>query len=57
MADIEGDTDKRPKECNTDEILFDCPHLKERNFLDMNGERYRCDVCGKSFYLDYDDMR
>lgn len=53
----EGDKNKRPPECKTDEDLFKCPHLIERNLTDMNGERYRCDVCGKSFYLDYDEMR
>ena len=21
------------------------------------GERYRCDVCGYSYYLDYEDMK
>lgn len=24
---------------------------------DMRGERYRCDVCGYSYYLDYEDMK
>lgn len=33
-----------------------CPNLKEDGG-GMSGERYRCDVCGKSYFLDYDDMR
>jgi len=55
--DTEGDKNKRPPECKTEIDLFKCPHLIERNLTDMHGERYRCDVCGKSFYLDYDEMR
>jgi hypothetical protein len=23
----------------------------------MEGEQYRCAVCGEAFYLDYDEMR
>lgn len=33
-----------------------CPNLKEVGG-GFSGERYRCDVCGKSYFLDYDDMR
>ena len=35
----------------------ECPNLKETNPNDMRGERYRCDVCGYSYYLDYEDMK
>ncbi len=54
---IEGDPTKRPPECHTAENTYDCPHLTERDLTNMSGERYRCDVCGKSFFLDYEDMR
>jgi len=57
MSDREGDKSKRPPECHTDKSTYDCPHLSERNLTDMSGERYRCDICGKSFFLDYDEMR
>ncbi len=33
-----------------------CPNLKEVGG-GVAGERYRCDVCGKSYFLNYDDMR
>ena len=23
----------------------------------MDGERYRCDVCGESYFLDYEEMK
>ena len=35
----------------------ECPNLKETNPTDMSGERYRCAVCGYSYYLDYEDMK
>jgi hypothetical protein len=35
----------------------ECPNLVETNPNDMAGERYRCSVCGYSFYLDYEDMK
>ncbi len=55
--DYEGDPSKRPPECRTVIRPTDCPHLVETNPTDMNGEQYRCAVCGRSFYLDYDEMR
>ena len=33
-----------------------CEHLK-CTYEGMDGERYRCDVCGRSYFLDYEDMR
>lgn len=33
-----------------------CPNMKEVGG-GMDGERYSCAVCGKGYYLDYDDMR
>lgn len=33
-----------------------CPNLKEVGG-GMEGERYACDVCGKSYFLDYEEMR
>lgn len=58
----EGDPLKKPPECqyrhDSGTGLLDarCPHLKEVGG-GMNGERYRCDLCGESFFLDYDEMR
>jgi hypothetical protein len=34
----------------------DCKNMKEVGG-GMEGERYRCDVCGKSYFLDYEDMK
>ncbi|MEH3063825.1 MAG: hypothetical protein PGN33_14150 [Methylobacterium radiotolerans] len=33
-----------------------CPNRKEDNG-GFDGERYRCEVCGKSYFLDYEEMR
>lgn len=33
-----------------------CEHLK-CTYEGMGGERYRCDVCGRSYFLDYEEMR
>jgi hypothetical protein len=33
-----------------------CPNLREVGG-GMEGERYACEVCGESYFLDYDDMR
>lgn len=52
-----GDNTKRTPDCKPDQAGTDyCPNLKEVGG-GMRGERYRCDVCGESFFLDYDDMR
>ncbi|TIU94669.1 MAG: hypothetical protein E5W09_22580 [Mesorhizobium sp.] len=34
----------------------DCPNMKEIGG-GMEGERYRCAVCGKGYFLDYEDMK
>lgn len=67
MADHEGDATKQPPNCkpvftpipNHPQGLGNwsqCPNLKN-TYEGMDGERYRCEVCGKSYFLDYDDMR
>lgn len=53
MADYDGDPTKKPTECIN---VTRCPNMKETGG-GFEGERYRCDVCGASYYLDYDDMR
>lgn len=58
---IKGDPEKKPAECEYRHDgggLLDahCPHLKETGG-GFEGERYRCEVCGESFFLDYDEMR
>lgn len=67
MADHKGDPAKQPPNCAP---VFtpipdhpqglgnwsQCPNLKEA-FGDMTGERWRCEVCGESYWLDYDEMR
>jgi hypothetical protein len=57
-----GDESKKPVECEYKESakhgLLDahCPNLKEVGG-GMSGERYRCDLCGYSFFLDYEEMK
>lgn len=34
----------------------DCQNMKEVGG-GMDGERYRCAICGKGYFLDYDEMR
>lgn len=53
MSDNEGDDSKKTEACRAGKH---CPNLKEVGG-GMEGERYRCDVCGKSYFLDYDEMR
>lgn len=52
-------TDEQPQKCSLpkDELLK-CPNMKSReNDRDMSGDNYDCKVCGKSVWLDYDEMR
>jgi len=45
------------KPCNiTDPSTRDCPNMKEVGG-GMDGERYKCVVCGKGYFLDYEDMK
>ncbi|MEH3108937.1 MAG: hypothetical protein PGN22_03095 [Agrobacterium cavarae] len=46
-----------PKPCGiADPSTRDCPNMKEVGG-GFDGERYRCAVCGKSYFLDYDEMK
>ena len=57
MADINGDPTKQPPECVAlGGYKMKCKNLKETGG-GMEGERYRCDVCGESFFLDYEEMK
>ena len=33
-----------------------CANMKE-TYSGFDGERYRCGVCGQSYFLDYEEMR
>ena len=38
--------------------IHDCPNMKEvERDLSMDREHYKCDVCGKRDYLDYEEMK
>ncbi len=50
-----GDNSKKPNICK-EKGIGRCPNMKE-SYSDFSGERYRCEVCGASYYLDYDEMR
>ena len=54
MADTKGDPDKQPPECKRRSL--DCPNIRN-TYEGYDGERWSCDHCGKSFYLDYEDMK
>jgi hypothetical protein len=67
MADHEGDPSKQPPGCKSVFTPIQnhpqglghwskCPNLKETGG-GMDGERWSCGVCGKSYWLDYDEMR
>ena len=57
MADRKGDPAKQPPECGLRQKRYSCPHLKETSSnTDMDGEAYRCDVCGEYYRLYYEDM-
>jgi transposase-like protein len=53
MTDIKGDPKKQPPGCKGDSS---CPNMKEVGG-GFEGERYRCPVCGESYFLDYEDMK
>lgn len=33
-----------------------CPNMKNTH-SDQEGEHYRCEVCGESYLLDYEEMK
>ena len=55
MSERKGDLAKQTADCTVEQD-GKCPNLKNP-YNGMDGERYRCDVCGESYFLDYDDMR
>ncbi|WP_174058170.1 hypothetical protein [Rhizobium rhizogenes] len=49
--------DMQSKPCGiADPSTRDCANMKEVGG-GMDGERYRCGVCGKGYFLDYEDMK
>lgn len=56
MADIKGDPAKRPTTCMTETMPTACPHITN-TYEGYDGERWRCDLCGESFFLDYSEMQ
>lgn len=45
------------KTCGLDNPSYhDCTNMQEVGG-GMDGERYRCAVCGKSYFLDYEEMK
>ncbi len=53
MSDHPGDKTKQPPECKEDTR---CPNI-QCTYEGMDGERWRCEVCGASFWLDYEEMK
>jgi hypothetical protein len=55
MADHKGDPAKQTADCTVNKDGR-CPNLKETGG-GFEGERYRCEVCGESYFLDYEEMK
>lgn len=55
MTDRPGDKSKQPPECD-EAGSGKCPNLKN-TYEGFDGERYDCEVCGLSYFLDYEDMK
>jgi hypothetical protein len=68
---LEGDKSKQPPECEPrftphpeprprgavgQGVWSRCQNLNETGG-GMDGERWSCEICGKSYWLDYDEMR
>lgn len=48
---------QEPRPCEfASPSYHDCPNMKEVGG-GFEGERYRCAVCGKGYFLDYEDMK
>jgi len=45
--------------CKTAQESWTCPHMVEIQSARMDGERYECKfkACGRSMFLDYEEMR
>lgn len=73
MGDRKGDPSKQPPECKSVFTPFSddnprqpgepgsgrwskCPNFKE-TYSGFDGERYGCEVCGESYFFDYEDMK
>jgi hypothetical protein len=71
MSDRKGDPAKQPPECKPvftphpepkppgavgQGTWSQCPNL-QCTYESMDGERWGCEVCGESYYLDYEEMR
>jgi hypothetical protein len=60
MTDSKGDDAKRTPDCKIGQagsyLDVACPNLQDVGG-GMRGERYRCEVCGESYFLDYDEMK
>lgn len=42
--------------CETEQQSWSCKNMKESG-NDFDYERYKCEVCGRSMKLDYEEMR
>ena len=49
------DPSKQTKDCKKGDE-FHCFNMRE-TYSDMEGEQYRCEVCGAAYYLNYEDMK
>jgi hypothetical protein len=46
------------KVCSTARESWDCPNMKPvEGDADMQYEHYKCDVCGRTMRLDYEEMK
>lgn len=48
-------TTPRPPECD-EQRSGKCPNIK-CTYEGWDGERYKCEVCGLRYFLDYEEMK
>lgn len=46
----------KPKPCDKGQQHLKCPTMLS-TYDGFDGERYRCERCGQSIWLDYEDMK
>jgi hypothetical protein len=48
----------KEKVCQTERESWSCPNMKGvEGDTDMSGEHYECKVCGRTMFLDYEEMK
>ena len=48
---------EQPKKCETRTERLHCKQPHKQTYDGWDGERYECELCGHSYFLDYEDMK